>query len=161
VQLVQPSQHLDRLRRRLTEVRTGIEHQLLELHAPIERERDPLAQEPIDILEHATVELWIEKLLLGCGTSVHQHERGAGLGTDVSELGVAQATDVVDDRRSRGDRRPRYLRLVGVDGHPPPELAADPADQRHHALDLLPGLDRRTVGDAGFPTDVDQLGAGR
>jgi hypothetical protein len=159
MQAVERAQRLDRLRRRLTEVRARIEDQLLQGDAALERQRDPFAQKQLDIGSDPPVQRLIEQLLLGRRARVHHDQPRAGLRTHVRERRIQQTADVVDDRSTGFDRRQRDLGLVGVDGHDRVQLPSGALDHRDNPLDLLLGRDRRTVGDPGFTTDVDQIGA--
>ena len=100
-------QQLDRLRRGLREVRPGIDDQLLIGDAARARQLESLAEEAHDLGEHVAVEVGILEALLGGRARVHHDQRRPRLRADVGQLRIAQAADVVDDRRAGGDRRRR------------------------------------------------------
>ena len=125
-----------------------------------QRQLDPLGEKHLDIREHPSIQRGIEQLLLRRGAGVHEHERGAGLRADVGEPRIAQAADVIDDRRAGGDRRRGDRRLVGVDRDDDAKLIAHPSDERDDPLDLLLGRHRGPIRHAGLAADVDDLGAG-
>ncbi len=142
------AEHFDRLERGLRKIGPRIEHHLLDRDASPDRDFDLLAQELLDIRCGSTVEPWVEQLLLRGGARVHEHKRRARLGADFSKRRIAQAADIVDDRRPGRDRGARHLRLIGVDRHRRAEIAAHPLDHRHDPRDLLLELDRRPVRDS-------------
>ena len=119
---LEAAQDGDRLRRRLGEVRAGIEHDLLGANPACARERHALGEEARDVGEDVVVEVRVLQPLLGRGARVHEHERRTALSADVRQLGVAQPADVVDDGRAGVDGRLRDRRLVRVDRDDRPEL---------------------------------------
>ena len=160
VQPLELAQRLDRLRRRLAEVGTRVEHQLLERHARgrprarsarAETARRPSTTRPSSVGSSS--------FCLGAARVCISTRPAPVSRAHVGKLRVAQPADVVDDRRAGGDRRARDGGLVGVDRDQRAELARDVLDQRHDPLDLLRRVDRRAVGDAGLPADVDHVGA--
>ncbi len=88
MQPVECAQRLDGLCWRLAEIRARVEHQLLALHSVLLRDADPLPQKPLHLLRDAAVKRRIEKLLLGRGTSVHQHQPGARVGATSASSGL-------------------------------------------------------------------------
>ena len=109
VQVAERAHHLDRLRRRLAEVGPGIERSAA--RTPRRARGASEIRSARNVRTSSTtppVEARVEQLLLGRRARVHQHQAGAGLSAHVGQLGVAQAADVVDDRRAGRDRRPRH-----------------------------------------------------
>ena len=161
VQATDLLQQSHRLGRRLAEVGPRVEEQLLASHARGDRGGNALAQEGHDLPRDVVVAVRILQPLPRCRHGVHEHQRRARLRAHAGETHVAQAADVVHDHRAGLDRRARDGGLVRVDRHGRPELARDPLDQRHDALDLLLGRDRRPVRARRLPADVEEVRARR
>ena len=162
VQLAERAQHLDRLRRRLAEVRPGIERSAA--RTPRRAERASAIRSAGSSRTSSTTSssrLGSSSFCLGAARVCISTSAGAGLSADVGQLGVAQAADVVDDRRAGGDRGARHRRLVGVDRDERAELAGDRSISGTTRSISSSALDRRTVGDARLAADVDHVGAVR
>jgi hypothetical protein len=113
LQAIELAQDRDRLRGRLGEIGAGVEDQLLEGDAVVEREVDPLAQEGLDVGRDVVVVG--ERLALGLGARVHEHEGRAGARRELGQPGVAQPADVVEHHRPGLQGRARHLGLPRVD----------------------------------------------
>ena len=162
VQLLQARQDLERLRRGLGEVRARVDQDLLLGDPARRRDVHPLAQEADHVLDDVVVQVGVEHLGLRRRARMHEDERGPRARAHVREPGIAQAADVVDDRRAGGDRGLGDGGLVGVDGHHDVlRQRAHGLDHRHDAVDLLVRVDRRAVRHVGLAADVDDARAGR
>ena len=125
---VEAPQHRDRLGGRLGEVRPRVEHDLLLPHPGGDRGRHPLLEEADDVGDHVVVAAGVEQRALRRHARVHDHERRARVGAHARQVRVAQAGDVVDDRRPGGHRGRRHRAACGC--RPTPARRRRPARRR-------------------------------
>ena len=133
---VDRAQHLDRLGRRLGEVRAGVEDELLVGDAGGARGLAALAQERDDVADDVAAVVG-EALLLRRRARVHDDERRPGARAQLREPDVGQPARVVDHRRARVEHGRRDRRLPRVD-RDRDALAREPLDERHDALRSRP-----------------------
>jgi hypothetical protein len=113
--LIQARKQLEVVIDRLPEANPRVEHDPLLCHPFPDRERHPILEEGRNLADHVLVS---RSLLHRPRLSKHVHQAaiGAGSGDHACHVGVpAQGAHIIDQRRTRFDRRPRDSSLRRVD----------------------------------------------
>ena len=96
--------------------------------------------------------------LLPFAARVHQAQSCAGISSDLSDLRLLlQSEYVIDNMRSRADRKPGGLGPIGVDRDQRIGLAAQRLDHRQDSCLLLQGSDDIRAGTCRLAADIDDL----
>ena len=142
----------------LREPEPGVEHQQRGVHAGQHRGVHPRHQLGAHLAEHVLVPARAHPAAPRQCMSTHGTRAEA---TTAAMPGSASpAGHVVDQRRTRLDRRRSHRRAGGVDAHRHPGRD-QVGDHRQHPRGLRLGVDPLRAGSGGLAADVDEIGARR
>ena len=149
LQFAEPGHELEILLAPLGEAEARIEHDLSLAHTGLARDLQRFFEEEELVGDHIGKSFAV-------ASGMHDDEAGASFGRQPGDVGLAlQAVDVVDDMRAGGDRQPRRLGPVGVDGDDEPAIGGERFDDRQDPRLLLLRRNRSSARPGGFAADID------